>query len=212
MRWSTKRPGKWRDLRRRIRIMAGNIQQMRHVRSLLSPLRALPLFFLLSHKASRLVAPFALLIAFAANAFLLGAPLYVGLFCGQAVFYLLALRGHRVHSSAPRADAAVLLLDDQRSCFFRFLPRSHKPAEHGMEMMRQCNIMSVDVEDYFQVEAFAGSVARCDWQHYASRVERNTQRILDLLDEYGVKATFFILGWVAEHYPRLVQKIVALRP
>jgi hypothetical protein len=78
---------------RRIRIMAGNIQQMRHVRSLLSPLRALPLFFLLSHKGSRLVAPFALLAAFAANAFLLGAPLYTALFCGQAIFYLLATMG-----------------------------------------------------------------------------------------------------------------------
>jgi len=78
---------------RRIRIMAGNIQQMRYLRSLLSPLRALPLFFLLSHKASRLVAPFALLAAFVANAFQLGAPLYLSLFCGQAVFYLLAALG-----------------------------------------------------------------------------------------------------------------------
>jgi biofilm PGA synthesis N-glycosyltransferase PgaC len=78
---------------RRIRIMAGNIQQLRHVRSLLRPLRALPLFFLLSHKASRLVAPFALLAAFAANTFLLSAPLYVSLFCGQAIFYLLATMG-----------------------------------------------------------------------------------------------------------------------
>jgi biofilm PGA synthesis N-glycosyltransferase PgaC len=78
---------------RRIRIMTGNIQQMRHVRNLLSPLRVLPLFFLLSHKASRLTTPFALLAAFVANAFLLGAPLYVGLFCGQAIFYLLATLG-----------------------------------------------------------------------------------------------------------------------
>jgi cellulose synthase/poly-beta-1,6-N-acetylglucosamine synthase-like glycosyltransferase len=78
---------------RRIRIMAGNIQQMRHATSLLRPLRALPLFFLLSHKASRLVAPFALLAAFIVNAFLLGAPLYIGLFCGQAIFYLLAILG-----------------------------------------------------------------------------------------------------------------------
>jgi len=78
---------------RRVRIMAGNIQQMRHVRGLLSPLRALPLFFLLSHKAVRLVSPFALLAAFVANAFLLGAPLYVGLFCGQAIFYLLSTLG-----------------------------------------------------------------------------------------------------------------------
>jgi biofilm PGA synthesis N-glycosyltransferase PgaC len=78
---------------RRIRIMAGNVQQLRHVRSLLSPLRALPLFFLLSHKASRLVTPFTLPAAFLANAFLLGAPLYTALFCCQAIFYLLATVG-----------------------------------------------------------------------------------------------------------------------
>jgi cellulose synthase/poly-beta-1,6-N-acetylglucosamine synthase-like glycosyltransferase len=78
---------------RRIRIMAGNIQQLRHARSLLRPLRALPLFFLLSHKAGRLVAPFALLAVFVANAFLLDDPLYLSLFCGQAIFYLLATLG-----------------------------------------------------------------------------------------------------------------------
>jgi len=68
--------------------------------------------------------------------------------------------------------------------------------------------MSVDVEDYFQVEAFAGVVDRANWQHYPSRVQRNTERVLDLFDERGVKATFFILGWVAEHFPGLVRRIV----
>jgi len=77
-----------------------------------------------------------------------------------------------------------------------------------MEMIRRCNIMSIDVEDYFQVEAFSGSVARRDWQHYVCRVEQNTQRILDLLDEYGVKGTFFVLGWVADRFPQLVRQIV----
>lgn len=70
------------------------------------------------------------------------------------------------------------------------------------------SIMSVDVEDYFQVEAFASVVNRSTWGDYSSRVERNTERILDLFDERGVKATFFILGWVAERFPRLVRRII----
>ena len=49
-----------------------------------------------------------------------------------------------------------------------------------MEMIRRCNVISIDVEDYFQVQAFAFSIARSDWRHYASRVEDNTHRILDL--------------------------------
>ena len=78
---------------RRIRIMAGNIQQMRYAAGLLRPLRMLPLFFLLSHKAGRLLAPFALLSAVVANVFLLDRPLYLGLFGGQVIFYLLAVLG-----------------------------------------------------------------------------------------------------------------------
>lgn len=70
------------------------------------------------------------------------------------------------------------------------------------------NIFSVDVEDYFQVEAFASVVPREQWEKYACRVEANTKRVLDLLDELSVKGTFFILGWVADRYPRLVREIV----
>jgi polysaccharide deacetylase family protein (PEP-CTERM system associated) len=71
------------------------------------------------------------------------------------------------------------------------------------------NVFSVDVEDYFHVEAFSDVVDRTTWDSYACRVEANTQRLLDLLDECGVQGTFFILGWVAERYPRLVREIVA---
>lgn len=70
------------------------------------------------------------------------------------------------------------------------------------------SILSVDVEDYFQVEAFAGIVDRREWESFESRVEANTLRLLDLFDETGVKATCFILGWVAERYPGLVAEIV----
>ena len=71
------------------------------------------------------------------------------------------------------------------------------------------NVFSVDVEDYFHVEAFSDVVDRSQWDGYACRVEANTQRVLDLLDDCRVQGTFFILGWVAERYPGLVREIVA---
>ena len=69
-------------------------------------------------------------------------------------------------------------------------------------------MLSVDVEDYFQVEAFADRVDRAQWSTFPSRVETNTHRILDLFDECGVKGTFFVLGWVAQRFPDLVREIV----
>ncbi|MCA9035349.1 MAG: DUF3473 domain-containing protein [Planctomycetaceae bacterium] len=66
---------------------------------------------------------------------------------------------------------------------------------------------TVDVEDYFQVSAFARQIRTDDWDHYECRVERNTRCILDLAAAAGTKGTFFILGWVAERYPRLVREI-----
>jgi len=62
------------------------------------------------------------------------------------------------------------------------------------------HILSVDVEDYFQVEAFAGSVSRGSWKQWPSRVAANTQRVLDLFDEYNAKATFFFVGWVPSSF------------
>ena len=72
-----------------------------------------------------------------------------------------------------------------------------------------CHALTVDVEDYFQVEAFAGVIARDDWDTYPRRVARNTGRILDILAEAGTNGTFFVLGWVAERHPELVRRIVA---
>jgi len=73
--------------------------------------------------------------------------------------------------------------------------------------MMPTNIASADIEDYFQVEAFARSIDRSTWHSYSCRVESNTRRLLDLFDECAVKGTYFILGWVAERYPRLVREI-----
>lgn len=71
------------------------------------------------------------------------------------------------------------------------------------------NALSVDVEDWFQVGAFERTIDRADWDGLAHRVEGNTDRVLDLFEEAGVKATFFTLGWVAERYPALMRRIVA---
>ena len=71
------------------------------------------------------------------------------------------------------------------------------------------NVISVDVEDYFHAESFADVVQRSDWESYDSRVEDNTKRLLDLFAELKVEATFFVLGWVAERCPGLVQEIFA---
>ena len=60
------------------------------------------------------------------------------------------------------------------------------------------NALTVDVEDYFHVSAFAETIKQRDWRNYPLRVEKNTRQLLDLFDEYQVKATFFVLGWVAE--------------
>jgi polysaccharide deacetylase family protein (PEP-CTERM system associated) len=71
------------------------------------------------------------------------------------------------------------------------------------------NAMSVDVEDYFHVSVFDGIVPRSQWASMESRVCANTTRLLNLFDEYDVRSTFFILGWVAERYPQLVREIAA---
>jgi len=69
------------------------------------------------------------------------------------------------------------------------------------------NAMTVDVEDYFQVQAFADTIRRADWDSLPCRVERNSDRVLELFAAAGVRGTFFTLGWVAERYPALVRRI-----
>jgi polysaccharide deacetylase family protein (PEP-CTERM system associated) len=69
--------------------------------------------------------------------------------------------------------------------------------------------MTIDVEDYFQVSAFAPHIARDSWPTRECRVEANIERILAILADGKVKATFFTLGWIAERYPAMVKRIVA---
>ena len=74
--------------------------------------------------------------------------------------------------------------------------------------MAMCNALTIDVEDYFQVSALAPYIARSEWDGRECRVEQNVERILAMLDDYGARATFFTLGWIAERYPQLVRRIV----
>jgi polysaccharide deacetylase family protein (PEP-CTERM system associated) len=87
------------------------------------------------------------------------------------------------------------------------LTASHGLARSAAPATPVVNALSIDVEDYFQVSAFAPHVRRDDWDSMECRVERNIDRILELLADAGTKATFFTLGWVAERYPELVRRI-----
>lgn len=71
------------------------------------------------------------------------------------------------------------------------------------------NALTIDVEDYFQVSAFAPHIPRSEWPIRECRVERNVASILAMLDDHDTKATFFTLGWIAERYPGVVREIVA---
>src|SRR4051812_46226334 len=73
---------------------------------------------------------------------------------------------------------------------------------------KKTNAMTVDVEDYFQVEAFFSHVDRKDWDKRECRVEANVDRILQLFAQKATTATFFTLGWVARRYPQLINRIV----
>ena len=74
---------------------------------------------------------------------------------------------------------------------------------------RPCNAMSIDVEDYFQVSAFEGTIGRTNWDRWEARVEASTRRAMELFAAADVRATFFTLGWIAERHPGLIRDLVA---
>jgi polysaccharide deacetylase family protein (PEP-CTERM system associated) len=76
-------------------------------------------------------------------------------------------------------------------------------------VLGQINAFSIDVEDWFQVSAFASHIDPAQWQHLPCRVERNVDLLLGMLEAADVRATFFTLGWIGERYPATVRKIVA---
>jgi peptidoglycan/xylan/chitin deacetylase (PgdA/CDA1 family) len=69
-------------------------------------------------------------------------------------------------------------------------------------------VLTVDLEEHFHAEVFANAVSKSEWESMPSRVEKNTHRLLELFDEYGAKATFFIVGWAAERKPALIREVV----
>lgn len=100
-------------------------------------------------------------------------------------------------------------MNEARVAYERASPPSQR--HHGKLAMLApavTNALTIDVEDYFQVSAFAPYIRRQDWDSRECRVERNVGRILEMLAEREVKATFFTLGWIAERYPQLVRDIV----
>lgn len=76
-------------------------------------------------------------------------------------------------------------------------------------MSSPLNALSFDVEDYFQVSAFSDAIDRQSWERQPMRVARNTRLLMEILDTYSVKATFYTLGWIAERVPELVKEISA---
>lgn len=80
-----------------------------------------------------------------------------------------------------------------------------RSGERAQEKLR--HVLSFDVEEHFQVAAFWSDARRREWDQLASRVERNTRKIADLLSEHSTRATFFVLGWVAERHPGLVKDL-----
>ena len=73
---------------------------------------------------------------------------------------------------------------------------------------RKQNLLTVALEDYFQVGAFKQVIQSNRWYRFETRLEKNTHRTLELLDQYGIKATFFVIGWIADHFPELVRKVI----
>lgn len=69
------------------------------------------------------------------------------------------------------------------------------------------NALTVDVEDYFQVAAFEKTVSKEQWENFPRRFSDNTEKLLNLFAEYSYKATFFVLGWIAERDPKLIRRI-----
>ncbi len=74
---------------------------------------------------------------------------------------------------------------------------------------RPMHCLSFDVEEHFQVSAFWSEARRQQWDHYESRVESNTRKLAEMLAQHGTKATFFVLGWVAERYPSMVKALAS---
>jgi polysaccharide deacetylase family protein (PEP-CTERM system associated) len=92
----------------------------------------------------------------------------------------------------------------------RFTDRCHPVTNiNGDSSVSEINALTVDVEDYFHVAAFASNIHRDTWDSLETRVVKNTHKLLGMFEEFGVRGTFFVLGWVADKHPELVRDIAA---
>jgi polysaccharide deacetylase family protein (PEP-CTERM system associated) len=127
-----------------------------------------------------------------------------GLFClGYAGVIPMLSRDNRTQSDSVSAKMpAKPLIGPSIIARSGFAPRrSFEPSA------RPCHALTIDLEDYFHTEVASQGVSFSDWEHQPSRIEPSTHRLLDLLDRNHTQATFFVLGWVARRYPRLVREI-----
>jgi polysaccharide deacetylase family protein (PEP-CTERM system associated) len=127
-----------------------------------------------------------------------------GIFClgyaGAIPFLSRRTRAHAESVSPP--SAKKLLIGPSIIARQGFAPRrSFEPRA------RPCHALTVDLEDYFHTEVASQGISFSDWEHQPSRIEPSTHRLLDLLDRNRTHATFFVLGWVARRYPRLIREI-----
>ena len=126
-------------------------------------------------------------------------------------FGLIALTYELRTFGRPHAYCSLLELRRRPEIVLSISPHARKadsedrPSLKPQEEPR--DFLSVDVEDYFHVEAFADVISRESWAAFSSRVRPNTERILRLFEEHGCRGTFFVLGWVAERDPKLVREI-----
>lgn len=105
-----------------------------------------------------------------------------------------------MESATGRAIPAVPITSDPLRNFHMQCSSLQAPAEH---------LFTVDVEEYFQVSAFDAAVSRGDWLAFPSRIGRNVDSLLDLLARHNTSGTFFVLGWIADTHPDVVQRIAA---
>jgi polysaccharide deacetylase family protein (PEP-CTERM system associated) len=128
---------------------------------------------------------------------------------GVALLLLSALaRGLSGWVHVPEEDPEGSIPRDQTdSPVIEVIPTYARASASASERSRP--LLSVDVEDYFQTEAFSSAAPRRDWDNIPLRVVENTRRMLDIFDAYDAKATFFIVGWIANRTPSLVREIAA---
>ncbi len=127
-----------------------------------------------------------------------------GLFCLAYGVILTYLSRHKntETAAAPSSPSTKPVIDRPSIVRSIFAPQSQFESS-----IRPCHALTIDLEDYFHTEVASKGIAFTEWEHQPSRIEASTHRLLDLLDRNQTRATFFVLGWVAQRYPRLVREI-----